>query len=551
MMFLYFVYLVVVLLLPLKLVYSSISRRQHNAAESARRGCEPPPTLSRKDPLGLSLLLGVLKAGREERGPQHTAQLIEQMGRDTHTIQVQILDSPVTLTRDPENAKAVLQSHDFDIGPYRANGFKPLLGSGLPTLLGKDWQESRSMLRPQFSRSQISDLDLLERHLQRLFQGLEPKGNGWTDKVDLQTLFYNLTLDTATEFLYGQSAHSQTIAAQQTARDTSLKNVHGYSDNPDQANFGHHFDEGKGWTSVRFLLGKWAWLVHSPQFSRNCRTVHKYVDRFVQKRLRDGPQHTGTEKKFILLEELAKVCQDPLRLRSETLHILSAGRDTTGALLSWIFYFLARHPRVFDKLRATIVVHFAAGVDFANLKTCDYLHACINETLRVAAVIPVMERVAFRDTVLARGGSPDGTKPIFIPKGQRILISNYAMQHRADIWGADFEDFRPERWEGRKAGWEFNPFGGGPRKCIGRECHSVLRRQRTMHMTNCDVPDTTEQFSLTETSYAVVRLLQRYDQLENLEPPGRIRFQHALSNRSGTGVQVRLHEAIPQLSSSQ
>ena len=480
MMFPYTVYLVVALLLSCKFIWSSIAKRRHNAAESARHGCEPPPRPYSKDPLGISIILGVLKAGREERGPQYTAQLIEEMGSDTHTVQVRILDSPVTLTRDPENAKAILQSPDFDIGPHRADGFKPLLGSGLPTLLGKAWQDSRSMLRPQFSRSQISDLNLLERHLQRLFRGLEPKGDGWTNKVDLQILFYNLTLDTATEFLYGQSAYSQTIAATQqqqqqataaaTRDSSSPKNMHGYANDPDQTEFGHHFDEGKAWTSVRFLLGKWAWLVHSPQFSRNCRTVHKYVDRFVQKRLRDGPQHTETtQQKFILLEELAKLCQDPLVLRSETLHILSAGRDTTGALLSWIFYFLARHPRVFEKLRSTILVHFADGIDFANLKSCDYLQACINEALRVAAVIPVMERVAFRDTVLPRGGGVDGMKPVFIPKGSRLLVSNYAMQHRADIWGADVEDFRPERWEGRKAGWEFNPFGGGPRKCIGRK----------------------------------------------------------------------------------
>jgi hypothetical protein len=52
-----------------------------------------------------------------------------------------------------------------------------------------------------------------------------------------------------------------------------------------------------------------------------------------------------------------------------------------------------------------------------------------------------------------------------------------------------------------------------------------------------------EQFSLTEASYVTVRFLQRFDAIQNMEGPGEIVFHHTVSNRSGTGVQVRLHEA--------
>ena len=56
-----------------------------------------------------------------------------------------------------------------------------------------------------------------------------------------------------------------------------------------------------------------------------------------------------------------------------------------------------------------------------------------------------------------------------------------------------------------------------------------------------------EQFALTSTSYTMVRLLQRFDKCENMETPAgaRIRFQHGLSVRSGTGAVVRLREARP------
>ena len=70
--------------------------------------------------------------------------------------------------------------------------------------------------------------------------------------------------------------------------------------------------------------------------------------------------------------------------------------------------------------------------------------------------------------------------PIFLAKDSRVLISTYGMQYRADIWGQDVNEFRPERWddeEKRGGGWDFVPFAGGPRKCIGRKFnpHPVFR----------------------------------------------------------------------------
>ena len=34
-----------------------------------------------------------------------------------------------------------------------------------------------------------------------------------------------------------------------------------------------------------------------------------------------------------------------------------------------------------------------------------------------------------------------------------------------------------------------------------------------------------------------------FDEIENLEPPGPLKMHHTIENRSGTGVQVRLHAA--------
>ncbi|CAD6453172.1 62bc5f1e-fd12-4cc5-8561-06c4783eca05-CDS [Sclerotinia trifoliorum] len=53
-----------------------------------------------------------------------------------------------------------------------------------------------------------------------------------------------------------------------------------------------------------------------------------------------------------------------------------------------------------------------------------------------------------------------------------------------------------------------------------------------------------KQFSLTETSYVVVRFLQKYNRVENLEKPGWVLHHHTVSNRSKNGAEVRLHRTI-------
>src|SRR4051794_35615539 len=69
-------------------------------------------------------------------------------------------------------------------------------------------------MRPQFNRSQIADLDLFEKHLQNLFQILDrqiassAQKDGWTESDDIQHLIELFTIDTATEFLFGESVNS-------------------------------------------------------------------------------------------------------------------------------------------------------------------------------------------------------------------------------------------------------------------------------------------------------------------------------------------------------
>jgi cytochrome P450 len=206
------------------------------------------------------------------------------------------------------------------------------------------------------------------------------------------------------------------------------------------------------------------------------------------------------------------------------MHILLAGRDTTASMLGWLFYLLARNPARYKKLRDIVIKEFGTyscpkEITFARLKACSYLQYCNNETLRLYPVVPWNTRWAYNDTVLPTGGGPDGIDPVFVPKDTRVDYSIYVIQRRKDIWGPDADEFRPERWEGRKVGWEFLPFNGGPRICLG------------------------QQFALTESSYVTVRLLQRFDAIENLERDPVPKQNLTLTSCSANGVKVRMHVA--------
>ena len=318
------------------------------------------------------------------------------------------------------------------------------------------------MMRPQFARDQVSDLVLEERHVQNLMRSLDTSmhSDNWTGEVDLQVLFFRLTLDSATEFLFGQSVDSQ-VRLLSDYKSTKVD---------EQANdFATAFDKGQMGLATRARFMDKYWLSNSKEFRDACKVCHNFIDQFVRlalsKEIREKEIEkgvAGAKEKYIFLEALAAQTQDPIELRSQLLHILLAGRDTTASLLGWLFYSLARDPARYKKLRDTIIEDFGSydnpsEITFSKLKSCQYLVHCTNEALRLYPVVPVNGRYSNKDTTLPRGGGKDGKAPVFVPRGTAVDYSVHVMHRREDIWGPDHDDFVPERWVNRKVGWEFLP----------------------------------------------------------------------------------------------
>lgn len=380
------------------------------------------------------------------------------------------------------------------------------------------------MLRPQFARQQVADLELEEIHLQNMLKHLTTK-DGWTSVVDLSPLFFRLTLDSATEFLFGQSVLSQ-LAALPSQSSVKTKD----SGRLNLISFASAFDNTTMAISHRARLSELYWLYSPKHFHDDIKVIHQFADYYVNLALTtdlsissEGQVKGQGRDRYVFLKELVKATRDPIELRSQLLNILLAGRDTTAGLLGWVFYHLVRRPGVFNKLRATVIEQFGTyenpkDMTFETLKACSYLQYTMNEALRINSTVPFNSRRAVRDTTLPRGGGVDGNAPVFVKRGQEVNYSVHALHQREDIWGPDFAEFKPERWAGRRPGWEFLPFNGGPRICLG------------------------QQFALTEAGYVTVRLLQRFDKMESYETDPVMRHQYSVTT-SPARVPLRLHEA--------
>lgn len=137
-------------------------------------------------------------------------------------------------------------------------------------------------------------------------------------------------------------------------------------------------------------------------------------------------------------------------LRDELLTLVLAGHETTANSLAWTWERLLRFPDAHARLRDAV----RGDADDREAQ----VEAAILEGMRVRPVIPIIGR---RVTVPWRLGEYG------VPAGTPITMSILLLHHREDLYPDPFS-FRPERWIGHKPGtYEWIPFGGGIRRCLG------------------------------------------------------------------------------------
>jgi hypothetical protein len=181
-----------------------------------KNGCKPAPSVHQKWYLfGLDNVVKFTTRSKKHVFLEGMINDFKAVG--SSTVSTNMGDVDLLLTMSPENAKAILASKadDFHVSARRIQAFAPFFGDGVAASNGATWAHGRAILRPSFSKAQVSNSEVYERHFQELVAIVPNDGS----TVDLRVLFSRLTLDVATEITFGESIFSQKSDAPQPTRD--------------------------------------------------------------------------------------------------------------------------------------------------------------------------------------------------------------------------------------------------------------------------------------------------------------------------------------------
>lgn len=146
-------------------------------------------------------------------------------------------------------------------------------------------------------------------------------------------------------------------------------------------------------------------------------------------------------------------------LRNELLALLFAGHETTALALSWALYWIHYLPEVRSKLLAELSTINISEVDPSEIARLPYLSAVCSETLRLYPVALFTFSRILQEPMELMGYQ--------IPKGVGLGIPIYMTHQRPELY-PEPKKFRPERFLERQfSPYEYLPFGGGNRRCIG------------------------------------------------------------------------------------
>ena len=187
--------------------------------------------------------------------------------------------------------------------------------------------------------------------------------------VDLQDLFFRYTIDSSTEFLFGRSVGS-------------LKKTQW------EGSFALAFDYAQNAIIRRATLGPLN-IFYRDRKVKKCNSICRdFAQQFVEEALSAVESGKGVEEKaqserkgqkYIFSHELAWRTSDKRRILDELMNILVAGRDTTASLLSNLFFMLAKHPAIWDKLRREIAGLQGKLPTYEELRSLKYVQCCISE----------------------------------------------------------------------------------------------------------------------------------------------------------------------------
>jgi cytochrome P450/predicted unusual protein kinase regulating ubiquinone biosynthesis (AarF/ABC1/UbiB family) len=191
--------------------------------------------------------------------------------------------------------------------------------------------------------------------------------------------------------------------------------------------------------------------------------VRERVDRLLYAEI-DARRRADVTGRADILSLLVQATYDdgtPLEdhaLRDELMTMLLAGHETTATALAWAVAHVVADASVRERLATELAGVGPAPFDPTRVLKLEYLDAVCRETLRLTPIIPLVGRRLTRPMTI--GG-------VELPAGVVAAPCIYLAHRRPERWPEPAR-FRPERFlESKPTPYEFLPFGGGVRRCLG------------------------------------------------------------------------------------
>jgi cytochrome P450 len=150
------------------------------------------------------------------------------------------------------------------------------------------------------------------------------------------------------------------------------------------------------------------------------------------------------------------------QVRDEALTLFLTAFDTTSTALTWTWYLLSQNPdteaELHKELDRVLEGRLPTAEDMSQLK---YTRMVFGESMRMYPPSYIIPRQALEDFPIGN---------YIVPRSTIILMSPYLIHHDSRFH-SDPEKFNPHEWDkhsrGQNSKYEYFPFGGGPRSCIG------------------------------------------------------------------------------------
>ena len=342
----------------------------------------------------------------------------------------------------PEALEAIFTAKPEQLSAGRGNGIlKALLGEhGIVLLEGAAHQRQRQLLMPPFHG------DRMRSYAQVIQQITDQVMRQWTigKTFAVRPVMQSISLQVILRAVFGLDTGQR----YEQLRQVLSQMLDGFGS-----------PIGSIFLFYRFLQKDWGPWSPWGRFLR----LRQQVDQLIYAEIADRRNQPNPNRTDILA--LLMTARDSegqplsdIELRDELITLLFAGHETTASALAWALYWILYLPEVRTKLLAEIeALH--PEVDPMMIARLPYLNAVCQETLRLYPIaISAFPRVVKQPMEVAGYALEPGTV---------IMPSIYLAHHRPAVY-PEPKQFRPERFLERQfSPYEYLPFGGGNRRCIG------------------------------------------------------------------------------------